>query len=137
MKNFAFIALIIFVFTFSAFGQKGAAGKAAAADPSKAVGETFDRLIDGIKQVDVDKVMSVYDKTDRLLLQRLGHDRLGKYAVEPRIAVFKDKGRHAGGDGAADRNALENKRLCYLQVETIAGIQREAGKLDRPDDAGF
>lgn len=67
MKSFASIALIVFVFTFSAFGQKAAAGKAAAADPSKAVGEAFDRLIDGIRQVDVDKVMSVYDKNDRIL----------------------------------------------------------------------
>jgi ketosteroid isomerase-like protein len=55
------------LFAFSAFGQKAATGKAKPADPSKAVGEAFDRLIDGIKQVDVGKVMSVYDKNDRIL----------------------------------------------------------------------
>lgn len=66
MKSFALIVLIIFVFTFSAFGQKGAGGRAAP-DPSKAVTEAFDRLIEGIRQTDVDKVMSVYDKNDRIL----------------------------------------------------------------------
>lgn len=55
---------IIAIFAFSAFGQKAAAAKA---DPSKGVRDAFDRLIEGIKQVDVDKVMSVYEKGDRVL----------------------------------------------------------------------
>ena len=67
MKGFAFIAVTILLFAFSAFGQKGAAGKPAAPNPTKAVEEVFDRLIEGIKQVDVDKVMGVYDKNDRIL----------------------------------------------------------------------
>lgn len=67
MKGFAFIAVTILLFAFSAFGQKGAAGKAPAPNPQKAVEEVFDRLIEGIKQVDVDKVMGVYDKNDRIL----------------------------------------------------------------------
>lgn len=66
MKKFAFIGTIILTLAFSAFGQKGAAGKAAV-DPKKAVESAFDRLLDGIRQVDVDKVMSVYDKNDRIL----------------------------------------------------------------------
>jgi ketosteroid isomerase-like protein len=66
MKNIAFINLIIITLAFSAFGQKAGTGRAAV-DPAKAVGEAFDRLIDGIRQVDVEKVMSVYDKSDRIL----------------------------------------------------------------------
>jgi ketosteroid isomerase-like protein len=66
MKKLAFISLVILIFTFSATAQKAAAGKTAV-DPAKAVGEAFDRLIEGIKQVDADKVMSVYDKNDRML----------------------------------------------------------------------
>lgn len=65
MKKLLFITAILFVFAFTAFGQKAAAGKA---DPAKGVREAFDRLIDGIKQVDVDKVMSAYEKSDRLLI---------------------------------------------------------------------
>jgi ketosteroid isomerase-like protein len=66
MKKFAFIGSIILILAFSAFGQKGAAGKATV-DPKKAVETAFDRLLDGIRQVDVEKVMSVYDKNDRIL----------------------------------------------------------------------
>ena len=66
MKKFALIGPVILILAFSVFGQKAAVGKVTV-DPSKAVGEAFDRLIEGIKQVDVDKVMSVYDKNDRIL----------------------------------------------------------------------
>lgn len=64
MKKFAFIGFILLSLAFTAVGQKG---KTAKADPSKAVRETFDRLVEGIKQADADKVMSVYDKSDRIL----------------------------------------------------------------------
>lgn len=66
MKNIAFISLIILTFTFSALGQKAGVGKTAP-NSTKDVGEAFDRLIEGIRQVDVEKVMGVYDKTDRIL----------------------------------------------------------------------
>jgi len=63
MKKGIFIAITIALFTFSAFGQK-----TAKADPKKAVNAAFDRLIDGIKQVDADKVMSSYEKSSALLI---------------------------------------------------------------------
>jgi len=66
MKNIAFLSLIILTFTFSAFGQKSAVAKTVP-NTTKDVGEAFDRLLDGIRQVDVEKVMSVYDKNDRIL----------------------------------------------------------------------
>lgn len=65
MKRNLLITVFILIAAVSAFGQKGAGGKAA---PSKAVREAFDRLIEGIKQVDADKVMAVYEKSDRLLI---------------------------------------------------------------------
>jgi ketosteroid isomerase-like protein len=48
-----------------ALGQKAAA--AAKPDPSKGVREAFDRLVEGIKQVDAKKLMSVYENSDRTL----------------------------------------------------------------------
>ena len=48
-----------------ALGQKAATG--AKADPAKGVRDAFDRLVDGIKQVDAEKLMSVYDKSERTL----------------------------------------------------------------------
>jgi ketosteroid isomerase-like protein len=65
MRELAVILVTVFVFVLPAYGQKAAAAKA---DPSKDVRAAFDRLIEGIKQVDADKVMGVYEKSDRLLI---------------------------------------------------------------------
>lgn len=65
MKHYLFAAAIVLTLAFSAFGQKAGAGKI---DPTKGVRDAFDRLIEGIKQVDVDKVMAAYEKSDRLLI---------------------------------------------------------------------
>ena len=64
MKKFAFINFIILILAFSAFGQKKPVVKA---DPSKDVRAAFDRLIEGIKQNDAEKVMSVYENDARTL----------------------------------------------------------------------
>ena len=58
-----FVALTL-ASTFT-FGQKAASS--VKADPAKGVRDAFDRLVDGIKQVDAEKLMSVYDKSDRTL----------------------------------------------------------------------
>jgi ketosteroid isomerase-like protein len=65
MNKHIFCTLFILLFAFSAFGQKASAAKA---DPAKGVHDAFDRLVEGIKQVDVTRVMSVYDKSPRLLV---------------------------------------------------------------------
>ena len=65
MKKLLFGTAIILVFACSAFGQKAAAVKA---DPTAGVRAAFDRLIEGVKQVDAGKVMNVYEKSDRLLI---------------------------------------------------------------------
>lgn len=64
IKQSSLIVGIIAVFAFCAFGQKAATAKI---DPAKGVREAFDRLVEGIKQVDAAKVMSVYEKSDRVL----------------------------------------------------------------------
>lgn len=66
MKNFAIVLLFILTFTFTAFGQKGKA-LVVKPDPKKEVQAAFDRLIEGIKQADAKKVMSVYDNSERIL----------------------------------------------------------------------
>ncbi|HVF30408.1 MAG TPA: nuclear transport factor 2 family protein [Pyrinomonadaceae bacterium] len=65
MKKIVFISLFL-VAAASSFGQK-AAGAAAKADPATSVREAFDRLAEGIRQVDATKVMSVYDNNERTL----------------------------------------------------------------------
>jgi len=65
MKRFANLSIFLLLFTAAAFGQKAA--PRAKSDPAKEVRAAFDRLVEGIEQVDVDKVMSVYDNSDRTL----------------------------------------------------------------------
>ena len=64
MKKLTLGILVIAACAMSAFGQKAAAAKI---DPAKGVRDAFDRLVEGIKQVDAEKVMSVYDKSERTL----------------------------------------------------------------------
>lgn len=64
-KYIAFACVLVSALVLSVSGQKPAAAKS---DPSKAVHDAFDRLVEGIKQVDAEKVMSVYDKSARLLI---------------------------------------------------------------------
>jgi ketosteroid isomerase-like protein len=64
MKKFAIFGFIILTLTFSAFGQKKMTVKT---DAAKDVRATFDRLVEGIKQSDANKVMSVYDKNADIL----------------------------------------------------------------------
>jgi ketosteroid isomerase-like protein len=69
MKKIVFINVLIFFLAGISLGQKAAGGAAAAArpDPTKDVRAAFDRMIEGIRQVDAAKLMSVYDNNDRTL----------------------------------------------------------------------
>jgi len=49
----------------SAYGQKQAS--AAKPDPARDVRAVFDRLVEGIRQLDAEKVMSVYENSDSIL----------------------------------------------------------------------
>ncbi len=65
MRSLSFIAAIILALAFDASAQKAAAGRP---DPTRGVREAFDRLVDGIKNVDAEQVMSAYQKSNRLLI---------------------------------------------------------------------
>ena len=71
MKNITLLSFVILALTAAAFGQKTNVIKvkpaAVVTVGDKGVRDAFDRLIEGIKQVDAEKVMSVYQKTDRVL----------------------------------------------------------------------
>lgn len=60
------ILMVIGMFGAGASAQKAAAGTAKV-DPAKAVRDAFDRLVEGIRQVDAEKLMSVYDKSEKML----------------------------------------------------------------------
>ena len=64
VKYFALVCFTVFVTSVGSFGQKAAAARP---DPTKPVRDAFDRLVEGIKQSDAEKVMSVYENSPRIL----------------------------------------------------------------------
>ena len=64
MKRIAYLVMVFTVLAGSAYSQKAAGGTN---DPAKGVRAAFDRLVEGIEQSDVNKVMSVYENSDRIL----------------------------------------------------------------------
>ena len=65
MKKFAILTILILACGGSIFAQK--TGGAAKPDPAKDVRAAFDRLVEGIQQVDAKKLMSVYGNSERTL----------------------------------------------------------------------
>lgn len=63
-RHTSFAALLTLLFVVPAFGQKAAAAKP---DPAKPVRDAFERLLEGIRQADAAKVMSVYENGPRTL----------------------------------------------------------------------
>ncbi len=66
IKVFVFAVVAMLTFVVAGFGQKAATGQSKT-DPAKPVKDAFERLVEGIRQVDVNKVMSAYEKGDRTL----------------------------------------------------------------------
>jgi ketosteroid isomerase-like protein len=64
ISNLGNLLIVLLVFSVAALGQKAAAQKP---DPTKPVHDAFDRLVDGIKTADAEKVMSVYENSPRIL----------------------------------------------------------------------
>lgn len=90
--HFGWIAVFAILLTSSINAQKAAAAKP---DPAKPVRDAFERLLEGIRQVDVNKVMAAYDKDARTLFFNnngtvtLGWDQM-KSNRESSYAKIKD-----------------------------------------------
>ncbi|HEV8159338.1 MAG TPA: nuclear transport factor 2 family protein [Pyrinomonadaceae bacterium] len=71
MKKIALLSFVILALTFTAFGQKAKTVKVKTTTVTvtndKGVRDAFDRLVEGIKQIDAEKVMSVYQNSDKIL----------------------------------------------------------------------
>ena len=69
IKYIKLALILIIALSFTAFGQQTKKDKAVDLAKSKEaeVKETFERLVEGINQSDVEKVMSVYHKDDKTL----------------------------------------------------------------------
>ena len=65
MNKLAVIVISIVAFAAAGYAQKSSG--AAKPDPAKGVRDAFDRMVEGIRQVDANKLMSVYDNSERTL----------------------------------------------------------------------
>ena len=68
MKKLFLVPAVLAILATVSFSQKHAAAVSKPVDPAAGVHEAFDRLIEGIKQVDAGKVMGLYAKTSDLLV---------------------------------------------------------------------
>ena len=112
MNRIVFGTAIILIVAFAAFGQKAAVGKV---DPTKGVHEAFDRLIDGIKQVDVDKVMDSYEKSDRLLIfNNNGSATIGWANVKSNVTASYAKVKNVTLDVTGLRIEMIGAKSAYV-----------------------
>jgi ketosteroid isomerase-like protein len=65
MKKFGLIVITFIALSAATHAQKAAG--AAKPDPAKGVRDAFDRMVEGIRQVDANKLMNVYDNSERTL----------------------------------------------------------------------
>jgi ketosteroid isomerase-like protein len=127
MKNLLFGTAIILTLAFSAFGQKAAAGKP---DPTKDVRDAFERLIDGIKTVDVDKVMASYEKSDRLLIfNNNGSATLGWENVKANNVSLYPKISNVTLDVTGLRVEMLGKTAAYVSCKWKQS-QENSGKVE-------
>ncbi|CAN5426515.1 hypothetical protein BH10ACI2_BH10ACI2_12630 [soil metagenome] len=115
MKKLLFGTAIIFTFVISSFGQKAAVGKV---DPAKYVRTAFERLIDGIKEVNVEKVMSSYEKSDRLLVfNNNGSATIGWDNVKTNVIASYAKVSNVTLDVTGLRIELLGKTFAYVSCK--------------------
>ena len=127
MKRLLFGTVFITIFALSASGQRASAGKA---DPAKGVREAFDRLIDGIKQVDTDKVMASYEKSDRLLIfNNNGSATLGWETVKSNVTSSYAKVSNVTLDITGLRVEMLGPKAAYVTCKWKQSQENE-GKLE-------
>ena len=127
MKNLIFGTAIILTLAFSASAQKAATGKS---DPAQGVRDAFERLIDGIKQVDVDKVMNSYEKSDRLLIfNNNGSATIGWDNVKANITASYAKVTNVTLDVTGLRVEMLAPKSAYVSCKWKQSQESE-GKLE-------
>ena len=115
MKKLFAISLLLLITAVAGFGQKAAVAKV---DASKGVRDAFDRLIDGIKQVDADKVMASYEKTDRLLIfNNNGTATIGWENVRTNVEATYDKVANVSMDITGLRVEMMGKTAAYVSCK--------------------
>lgn len=133
MNRTIFAIILITIFSVAGFGQKSAAGST---DPAKGVRDTFDRLVEGIKQVDAAKVMSTYEKSDRLLVfNNNGSATIGWENVKSNVEASYAKVSNVTLDITGLRVELLGKTAAYVSCkwkqtqENNGTVENSAGRM--------
>jgi ketosteroid isomerase-like protein len=127
MKRLFFIVIAALILSPAVPAQKAAAAKA---DPTKPVREAFDRLVDGIKQVDAVKVMDAYEKSDRLLIfNNNGTATLGWDTVKSNVESSYAKLTNVSLEITGLRVEMLGTRAAYVSCKWKQS-QENDGKLE-------
>lgn len=133
MIKLTFAVLIVSVFALTSFGQKAAVGKP---DPAKGVRDAFERLVEGIKQVDAEKVMSTYEKSDRLLIfNNNGSATIGWDNVKSNVEASYSKVTNVTLEITGLRVELLGKTAAYVSCkwkqsqENSGSMETSAGRM--------
>jgi ketosteroid isomerase-like protein len=127
MKNFLPAVSLVIVLAMSGYAQKAAAGKI---DPTSGVHAAFDRLVEGITQVDANKVMSVYDKSpDLLIFNNIGNATLGWDNVRNNVEKSYAKIKNVTLDITGLRIKMLGKTSAYVTCKWKQ-TQENEGKLE-------
>lgn len=125
MKALIFTAVVIFTFGLTAPAQKAGTN-----DPSKGVRDAFDRLVEGIKQIDTEKVMSSYDKSPRLLIfNNNGSATIGWDNVKDNVEKTFAKLRNVSLEITGLRVEMLGKTNAYVSCKWRQ-TQENDGKLE-------
>lgn len=134
MKKIAILSFMIWALAFTAFGQKTKTVKVktttVVATNDKGVRDAFDRLVEGIKQVDVGKVMSVYEDSDRLLVfNNNGSATIGWENVKKNLESLYAKTANVSLDITGLRVEMLGKDAAYVSCK-YKQQQESSGKLE-------
>ncbi len=127
MNKFAYLIVIFAALAINTSAQKKSA---ASIDPSKDVRQAFDRLIDGIKQVDAGKVAGTYEKSDRLLIfNNNGSATIGWENVKANVEASYAKVSNVSIEVTGVRVEMLGKTAAYVSCKWKQ-TQESDGKLE-------
>ncbi len=128
MKKFAFVSIIILALTLTAFGQKSKT--MTKVDPTRGVRDTFEGLVEGIKRVDADKVMNVYQNSDKILFfNNNGSATIGWDTMKKNRDTLYAKTKNVSLDITGLRIEMFGKDAAYLTCKWKQ-MQEYDGKLE-------
>ena len=130
MKKFASIAFALLALATISHAQKAAAA-AAKPDPTKPVRDAFERLLEGIRQVDAAKVMSVYENSERtLFFNNNGSATLGWDTMRQNRESLYAKTKNVALEATGVRVEMLGPRSAYVSCKWKQS-QEHDGKLEQ------